>query len=397
MTEAYKKLQTEMGNELERILQYWETNTVDLKYGGFLGGIDHTGKVLPDAPKGIILNTRILWSFSAASNHLKTDRYRQLCDRAYDYLCTYFKDSINQGVFWELDHAGNSINSRKQIYAQAFAIYALSEYYVYSKKNEARLWAISLFETIETTAKDRLKGGYFEAYNRDWSPIEDMRLSEKDMNASKTMNTHLHILEAYTRLADIYENNDLTTSLHELVQLFQTKFLNKENHYDLFFDTDWNLLSSAISYGHDIETSWLVIEAAKRLENKTILKKVEQTAIKVADTFIEEAIALDGGVINEKDSESGHLDTDRHWWPQVEALIGLNYAYRLTENRKHTKCSLSIWEFIKTNILDYQNGEWYFRVDENGKPYEQEDKVSMWKAPYHTTRACILLNSSAVK
>nr|WP_299173697.1 AGE family epimerase/isomerase [uncultured Allomuricauda sp.] len=397
MTEAYKKLQTEMGNELERILQYWETNTVDLKYGGFLGGIDHTGKVLPDAPKGIILNTRILWSFSAASNHLKTDRYRQLCDRAYDYLYTYFKDSINQGVFWELDHAGNPINSRKQIYAQAFAIYALSEYYVYSKKNEARLWAISLFETIETTAKDRLKGGYFEAYNRDWSPIEDMRLSEKDMNASKTMNTHLHILEAYTRLADIYENNDLTTSLHELVQLFQTKFLNKENHYDLFFDTDWNLLSSVISYGHDIETSWLVIEAAKRLENKTLHNEVEQTAIKVADTFIEEAIALDGGVINEKDSESGHLDTDRHWWPQVEALIGLNYAYGLTENRKYKSCSLSIWEFIKKNILDYQNGEWYFRVDENGNPYEQEDKVSMWKAPYHTIRACILLNSSAVK
>ncbi len=391
MIEAYTELKVEMENELHRILEYWTTQTIDEKHGGFFGRIDHNNRVIADSPKGIILNTRILWSFSAVSNHLQTDQYRNLCDRAYQYLYSYFMDDKHHGVFWELDHQGKPTNTRKQTYAQAFAIYALSEYYVHSKKEEAKTWAINLFETIEQNAKDQIKGGYFEAFNEDWSPIEDMRLSLKDMNASKTMNTHLHLLEAYTRLADIYQNNDLKKSLKELVLLFQQKILNKENHYDLFFDKDWNLLSTTISYGHDIETSWLVIEATKRLEDEALLNEVEQTAIRVADSFIKEAIASDGSVINEKDSQTGHLDSDRHWWPQVEALIGLKYAYELTANLKYIRHSLPIWQFIKKNMLDFENGEWYFRVDENGTPYE-EDKVGMWKAPYHTTRACILLN-----
>ncbi len=395
MTEAYNALKVEMGDELLRILNYWSTRTIDEEHGGFFGGIDHTNKIIENAPKGIILNTRILWSFSAASNHLKTDQYSSLCNRAHHYLHTYFKDNTHHGVFWELNHSGKPTNTRKQIYAQAFAIYALTEYYIYSKKEEAKTWAINLFKAIEKTAKDSINGGYLEAFNEDWSPIGDMRLSPKDMNAAKTMNTHLHILEAYTRLADIHADKGLKKSLGELVQLFQHTFLSRENHYELFFDEDWNLLSNSISYGHDIETAWLVIEAAKRLGNETILRTAEQSAIKVADTFIEEAIAIDGAVINEKNARTGHVDTDRHWWPQVEALVGLHYVYELTGNPNYLRSSLPIWEFVKKNMLDYKNGEWYFRVDENGTPYG-EDKVSMWKAPYHTTRACILLNSSSL-
>ncbi|WP_418511192.1 AGE family epimerase/isomerase [Corallibacter sp.] len=389
----YKTLKSELNNELYNILNYWIENTLDLKYGGFVGRIDHYNNIIPEASKGIILNTRILWSFSAASNHLKTNEYQNICDRAYDYLKKHFNDPINEGLYWELDFKGNTTNSRKQIYAQAFGIYALSEYYMFSKNEDAKNWATKLFKLIEKHAKDTKKLGYLEAFNKDWSPIKDMRLSEKDMNASKTMNTHLHILEAYTSLAKIYDNDDLKESLTVLTSLFLNTFLNKENHYELFFDDDWNLLSHSVSYGHDIEAAWLVIEAAKQINNNELLKKANKVAIDVANTFLAEGIDTEGAVINEKNISTNHKDTDRHWWPQVEALVGLKYAYELTNDNKYINASQKIWQFTKNNLLDSKNGEWFFRVDKLGNIYKNEDKVSMWKAPYHTSRACIMLNN----
>ena len=164
------------------------------------------------------------------------------------------------------------------------------------------------------------------------------------------------------------------------------------NHYNLFFDKNWKLLSNSVSYGHDIETAWLLIEAAKIVGNVDLLNQTRKLAIKVADTFLDEAIDADGAVMNEKNLDTNHLDTDRHWWPQVEALIGLNYVYNLSKGQKYLDNSVNIWNFTKRNLIDRVNGEWFFRVDKNGNPYTEEDKVSMWKAPYHTSRACIILN-----
>ena len=393
MVKAYEQLKSELKEELKRILKYWCTNTLDQEFGGFVGRISYDNNVVPNAPKGIILNSRILWSFSAASNHLKTKEYLDICDRAYRYLKSNFNDGFHEGVFWELEYNGKPLNKRKQVYAQAFTIYALSEYYLFSKNEEAKNWAIQLFNQIEKVAKDHKKGGYLEAFNQDWSSIEDMRLSEKDMNAAKTMNTHLHVLEAYTTLLKIYDHEGLRNSLKELVMIFQEKFLNKNNHYDLFFDEEWKLLSNTISFGHDIETAWLVIEAAKMVEDDDLLNQTKKTALKVAQTFLDEALDDEGAVMNEKNLDTNVLDSDRHWWPQVEALIGLNYAYKMNNNQDFIDHSIKIWDFTKEFLIDRLDGEWHFRVDKNGKIYTQEDKVSMWKAPYHTTRACILLNS----
>ena len=392
MIESYKQLKVELNKELIQILSYWANNTLDLEFGGFLGQIDHYNSVIPKAPKGIILNTRILWSFSAASNHLKTNQHKVICDRAYTYLKDFFRDKEHKGVYWELDYKGNPINKRKQVYAQAFTIYALSEYYIFSKNEEAKNWAIELFEDLEKHANDKLNKGYFEAFNNDWSPIEDMRLSDKDMNASKTMNTHLHVLEAYTSLLKVYDIPQLKNALRLLVEVFLQHFLNDKNHYELFFDDQWNLLSNSVSYGHDIEAAWLLIDAVKLLNDGELLNQVNTTALRVADTFLEEGIDNDGAVINEKNLATNHIDSDRHWWPQVEALIGLNYAYNLNNDQKYITNSLKIWDFTKRNLIDYENGEWFFRVDKNGNVYTQEDKVSMWKAPYHTSRACMILN-----
>lgn len=390
----YDTLQLELDQELKNILNYWSGNTLDKKYGGFVGRIDSENIVVSNASKGVILNTRILWSFSAASNYLKSSEYKAICNRSYQYLKDFFKDKVYGGVFWELNYKGEPINKRKQVYAQSFAIYALSEYYILTKDEEAKNWAIELFNLIEKHARDYSANGYIEAFNEDWRSIEDMRLSTKDMNASKTMNTHLHILEAYTRLLSIYNSENVKNALKNLIELIQQKFLNRKYNYDLFFNDNWDLQSNIISYGHDIETAWLVIDAARAVGDKKLIKETESTAIKVADVFLNEGIDNEGAVINEKNLSINELDTDRHWWSQMEALVGLNYIYKLTNNPKYLEVSLKIWEFTKTHLIDTKHGEWYFRVDKNGEVYSQEDKVSMWKAPYHTSRACMLVQNS---
>ncbi|GAB5523076.1 MAG: cellobiose 2-epimerase [Roseivirga sp.] len=392
MNRPFDLLQYEMGEALINILDYWRKNTPDHVHGGFYGRITHQNKVVQGASKGIILNTRILWSFSAAANHLNTQEHNSMEDRAFDYLRDHFLDKEHGGVFWELDYLGQPINKRKQVYAQAFAIYALAEYYLLTKKPEALSMAIGLFELIEKHSKDSEKSGYIEAFAHDWSPLEDMRLSHKDMNASKTMNTHLHILEAYTTLLKVYDNTALRASLKELVELFLYKFLSDKYHYDLFFDDDWQQISHTISYGHDIETAWLVMEAARAINDKALLEQSETMARKVIDTFLNEALDAEGAVINELDLNTGEKDTDRHWWPQVEAIIGLAFAYRMTGKLRYTEHAARIWHFVKQHLIDHKHGEWYFRVDAHGKVYTDEDKVSMWKAPYHSTRACIMLN-----
>lgn len=386
-------LKYELHDELENILNYWENNTLDLEYGGFYGRIDHKNRVVEKASKGAILNTRILWSFSAASNYLKTDRYAKTTGRAYQYLIDHFIDKKYGGIYWDLDYSGKPVNTRKQVYAQAFGIYAFSEYYQHTQLAAAKDQAIALFELIEKHARDQKKGGFLEAFGEDWSELEDMRLSEKDMNVAKTMNTHLHILEAYTSLYRIYKDPQLEQSLQALIELFLNTFYNQKNHhYHLFFDTDWQLKSQTISYGHDIETAWLVMEAAQEISNKALMEQASHTAIEVIDTFLSEALDADNAVINEKDLNTGHIDKDRHWWPQVEAMIGLSFAYRMTWKQKYTRHATDIWSFVKDHLLDTTYGEWHFRVDPQGKVYTEEDKVSMWKAPYHTVRACIMIN-----
>ncbi|MEM6685520.1 MAG: AGE family epimerase/isomerase [Bacteroidota bacterium] len=392
MRDTYENLQSEVHAELLQILTYWSTQTVDHEYGGFLGKIDFYNTVVPKAHKGIILNTRILWAFSKSGNYLNIKQYETICDRAFSYLRTHFRDTKHKGVFWEVDYTGKPINKRKQIYAQAFAVYALSEYYLFSKNEDVKLWAIEIFNTLETHAKDHNRGGYLEAFQEDWSPIEDMRLSEKDLNAAKTMNTHLHLLEAYTTLLKIYDHAAVKTALTSLINLFFDTFLNGDYHVELFFDAAWNLMSDSISYGHDIEAAWLIMEAANEVGDEHLIKKSNQIAIQIADQFLKTALDKNGAVINEKNRKTNHIDTDILWWSQVEAMVGLDYVYKLTSDKKYIDAAIKIWSHTKKHIIDHTHGEWHFRIDKNNHPYTIEDKVSMWKAPYHTTRACILLN-----
>ncbi len=392
LTTSTIALKEEISEELENILHYWQKFSIDEVNGGFVGKRNHQNIVDKNASKGIILNTRILWTFSAISNHKKYKSTLEYAQRAYQYLLLKFQDHENGGVFWELDAWGNPLNKRKQIYAHAFAIYALSEYFTLTEDETANAWALSLFHLIEKHAHDNQKQGYIEAFNEEWHPIADMRLSDKDFNAAKTMNTHLHVLEAYTSLFVVTGNSEVKEALENLINLMLNRFYNSKNHhFKLFFNERWDHLDQKISYGHDIEALWLLIEAAKSINNTLLLESIKSLVSPIIRTFLAEAYSKGRGIINEKDISTKHVDTDRHWWPQAEAMVGLHYAYEITQNSEYLDALKDIWNYTKENIIDHKNGEWFFRVDENNIPYEKEDKVGMWKCPYHNSRALIIL------
>ena len=383
-------LRAEMKAELiERILPFWMERTVDDVHGGFVGRINHENEIVPRAEKGLVLNARILWTFSAAYRVLGDERYRALAERAYGYLARAFRDPEHGGYYWMLTHDGRPADPRKHIYAQAFALYGISEYALATSSAAARDEVIALFELIEHHAHDGDHGGYLEAFDRSWSPLEDARLSDKDARESKSMNTHLHLLEAYTNLYRLRPDEELLGRLRGLVELFVGRtFRGDTGHFVLFFDSAWHPKSTAISYGHDIEASWLLLDAADVIGDADLRARVRDRAVEIARLTLEEGQDDDGGLFNEGGPD-GIVDTDKDWWPQAEAIVGYLRAYRETGDVAFVEAAEAAWEFIKRFVRDVENGEWFCRVSRAGVPYESEDKVGPWKCPYHSGRACL--------
>ncbi|TDO24234.1 AGE family epimerase/isomerase [Pedobacter duraquae] len=376
--------------ELKSILDYWGKHTLDELHGGYIGQIDEHELAHSDAAKGSVLNARILWSFSAAYNLNANPNYLELANRSFDYIATYFVDKEYGGVYWTVDHLGNPLDTKKQIYAIAFTIYGLAEYYKASRKEAALELAKSLFSVIETHSFDQLKGGYLEAFTRDWQEIPDLRLSDKDANEKKTMNTLLHILEAYTCLYSVWPDGNLRTQLIGLISVFNEFIIGADDHLQLFFDENWNLKSQQISYGHDIEASWLLLEAAKAIGDASVLLETEATAVRIAKAALK-GMDPDGGMNYEYDPVSQHLDADKHWWVQAEAMVGFFNAWELSGEEIYLNTCDQIWNFIQDYILDKQNGEWIWGVHADHSRIAGEDKVGLWKCPYHNSRACIEL------
>ena len=381
----------EFHDELIRnILPFWMDHMVDLENGGFYGRVDGNEERHERADKSVILNTRILWTFSAAYLFTDDPRYLAIADRAYHYIKAHFIDRSFEGVFWMLDYTNRPISTKKQVYAQAFAIYAFSEYYRATGQKEALDYGISLFHTLEKFSFDRKYNGYLEAFDREWRLLSDFRLSEKDANEVKTMNTHLHVLEAYTRLYSCWPDLGLKHQLENLVTLFLDKFINEDYHFNLFFDEKWQLRSNTISYGHDIEGSWLLVEAALALGDRELIHKVEEAALKMVDACLQ-GIDEDGALFNEKDNDNGTVDTDKHWWPQAEALVGFVSAWQVSKDEKYLHYAKKNWQFIKKHMIDRKHGEWTWRVTQTHDRVNSEDKAGPWKCPYHNGRAMMEL------
>jgi mannobiose 2-epimerase len=387
---AWIRWRDELGHELtENILAYWMNYLPDEKLGGFHGHVTHTNQVVEGAPRGAVQNARILWTFSAAFRCYHKRVYLDMAVRAYDYITTRFLDGEWGGVYWELDEQGRVTSPRKQIYAIAFTVYAMAEYHLATGKEEPLLTARRLYSEIETHAFDRELNGYTEALGRNWEPIGDLRLSEKDENESKTMNTHLHILEAYTHLFRAWKDPGLAYSLKNLVELFLERFIDPRNHHlRLFFDDRWHLKSSLVSYGHDIECSWLLHEASLVLGNQQLIHRSEKAAVEMARSTIS-GLDGDGGLFYEYFPEEDRSDTDKHWWPQAEAMVGFFNAFQLSGEEEFLAKSLESWNFIRTFLVDRDFGEWFWSVDRNGHPQTRKEKAGFWKCPYHNGRACL--------
>jgi mannobiose 2-epimerase len=384
----YKEIEKELK---ENILAFWN-KAVDRENGGFFGKILNNGEIIKDSPKSAVLNTRILWTYSAVYKKFEEEKYLELARRAYDYLEKSFRDTEEGGIFWMLDYKGDPIDTKKQIYAQAFCIYALAEYYAISNSAYALNWAIEIFELIEEHSFDHEYPGYFEALDRNWNPKVDVRLSEKEPNVNKTLNTHLHIFESYTNFLKVWRNGKLKKQLKQLTNIILDKIIDsKTGHFNLFFDERWNLKSNLFSYGHDIEGSWLLVAAAELLGDKALTERLRKASLRLANITLEEGLDKDGGVMNDGDI-NGVIDTDKHWWPQAEAMVGTLNAFQISGNRKFLDASYNCWNFVKKHVIDYENGEWFFRVTREGNPYYAEEyKLGPWKAPYHNARACLEL------
>ena len=384
-------MKTEMQDVLQKnILRFWLDKMVDQEHGGFYGRIDGHEHLHADAEKGAILNARILWAFSAAYRVLGDKTYLEAASRAKHYIIDHFIDPEYGGVYWSLDCNGKPLDTKKQFYAIGFAIYGMSEYARATGDAEALKVAIDLYRCIEEHALDHEYNGYIEAMTRDWQPIADMRLSELDANYPKSQNTHLHIIEPYTNLYRVWKSDELKASLHNLIDIFTDRILNPETHHlDLFFDMDWKRGAGALeSYGHDIECSWLIHEAALVLGDAEVLKKVEPIVEMVAKAS-EKGLNADGSMVHEANLDTGYVDSDLHWWVQAEAVVGFFNIYQYFGDESALQKAQHCWTYIKENLIDNKNGEWHWSRRKDGTLNLDDDKAGFWKCPYHNSRMCL--------
>ena len=383
-------LKREVEEELTRnILPFWMDKMTDNVNGGFYGRITGTDELVPEAEKGAVLNARILWTFSAAYRLLRREEYLATATRAKRYLIDHFYDKEYGGVYWSLDYKGRPLDTKKQIYALGFAIYGLSEYHRATGDGESLDYAIRLFESIEQHSFDVQLNGYCEALARDWSALADMRLSDMDENERKTMNTHLHILEPYANLYRVWKDERLQQQLRNLIVLFTDKILNPATgHLELFFSDDWRSKYRIISYGHDIEASWLIHEAALVLGDKTLLEKVEPLVEFIA-AAAGEGITADGSMVYETFEDKAQTDTDRHWWVQAENVVGHVNLYQYFGDEVALHKAFRCWDFIKQHLIDHEHGEWHWSIHADGTVNTADDKAGFWKCPYHNGRMCM--------
>jgi mannobiose 2-epimerase len=383
MQDLRQKVEAEL---LSDILPFWLKYSIDDEFGGFRGQISNDLTIDPHAAKGLILNSRILWTFSKAFSVYHDPLYLAAARRAYEYLTRYFWDAEFGGVYWMLDYLGKPHDTKKRIYGQAFTVYSLAEYFHASGDADALEKALRMVRSIESSSHDAEHGGYFETYERDWTLALDQRLSDVDMDEKKSMNTHLHLMEAYATLLRFHEDATVRLRLRELIEIFLDHVVDAStNHFIMFFDEEWRPRSNKISFGHTIEGSWLLCEAAEILGDAGLLARVREVAVKMAQTVFEQGLDSDGGLLYELNP----TDTDKHWWPQAEAVVGFLNAYELTGQPHFLKAAQRSWEFIDKYIIDHQHGEWFWRVSKSGVPSDEQYKVDPWKCPYHNGRACI--------
>ncbi len=371
---------------LRNILPFHMQFAVDQEQGGFYGRIDSDRTVHANAVKGLVQHSRILWTFAHAYLHYQDPAYLQMASRAYWYLLSSFWDAYHQGFIWLVDAGGFPVDTHKIVYGQAFAIYGLSEYFLASGDRRSLAVAIALFERLEQKAVDPQFGGYFDAFHKDWRFTDAVNVDETAVPTVKSMNTHLHMLEAYSNLLRAWDSPQLRARLHALVQIMREQIINQETgQMKLHFTAAWRSLTESVSYGHDIEASWLLVEAAELLGDEELLGGIIPTAIQMAQVVYDEGLNEDGSLRDDDQND------DRTWWIQAEAMVGFLNAYQLSGETHFLNASTNCWRYVQDALLDRRCGEWIWGLDSDGAPIPRS-KAGLWKAPYHNGRACMEIN-----
>lgn len=371
------------------MLPFWLRYAPAVNEPAFVGEVSDDLVPNPTAERGMLLTARILWTFAAAYRRYARPEYLAMAARAYRDLQVNFRDAAEGGYWWVLRADGTVSQDHKQVYGQAFALYALTEYYAATRRPEILREAVAVFELLETRARDPLHGGYFEAFDRTWRPVADMRLSAVDLNAPKSQNTHLHLLEAYTALLHLWPDGRLRRALRELTGLMLAKIIDPATgHLRLFFSSDWTPASDTISYGHDIEASWLLTAAGAVLADAPLLVRIRPWVKKIAAATLAQGVDADGGLFNQG-GPGGVTDPHKEWWPQAEALVGFINAAGLTGEARYWSAALRTWNFIELRLIDRRHGEWFRGVTREGVVLPEKPKLSFWKCPYHNGRAAL--------
>ena len=365
---------------MDNILRFWTENMQDPR-GGYYGRMSSSGEIDESAPKGVVLNTRILWAMSAAYRAGRKEEHLLAATRAKDYMVENFFDHKHGGVYWTLDTDNNRLDARKQAYAQAFAIYALCEYIRATGDESPLNYAKNLYTVLEKELRDRENGGYVEALERDWSECKGC-----DCSSVKRIGTQIHVLEALSALYEIWPDPQVRESLVSLLEVFVEKIYNPETgHLNNKFDKEWNPLCNCCSFGHEMEASWILLHAAFCVGDICLVNRVR----KVSDAAYRAGscgIQLDGSLVKGISGE-GKYDCDRYWWAQAEAVVACLYVWKYRGCPEAARKALRCWDYISSNFLS-PKGEWYRRLSADGKPYPEDDLVSADKGPYHNTRMC---------
>lgn len=376
--------------EIDAVLQYWINFTVDESRGGFYGMVDNDNVPDTHAPKGLVLNSRILWAFSAAAIYTDNEVYKTMAGKSFAYIQQYFIDETYGGAYWSVDADGNKLDTKKQVYGIAFCIYGLTEFVKLTQNRKALDLAIQLYETIERYARDETAGGYIEAFQQNWQPIADLRLSDKDSNTPKTTNTHLHIVEAYANLYEVWPDEQLADTIKYILSIFDKHIIDKQTHHlQLFFTKDWQSQTATCSFGHDIEAAWLLQHCAEVIKKSVYSQYFKTIAVKMAQVT-RNWVDKDGALWYEVDISGKVINKQKHWWVQAEAMVGFYNAYQLTGNKLYRQLVTGAWQFVQLYLIDNETGEWFWGVDEHYRLLP-EPKAGFWKCPYHNVRACLQL------
>ena len=378
----------------EHIIPFW-VGMQDKEFGGFYGMLDIDLNLDKKAKKGCILNSRILWFFSNVHLMYGDETSLSMAKHAYEFLKKYMIDTENGGIYWAVTYDGKPLDTTKHTYNQAFAVYAHSSYYDATKDAEALKLAYELVDVIENKCCD--KGGYLEAFDIHFNPAGNDKLSENGVEAGRTMNTLLHVFEAYTELYRVDHKEEIGNRLRWMLDIFVDKMYNPAlKRQEVFFDMEYNTLIDLHSYGHDIETAWLIDRGLEVLEDEAYSKKLEPVINNLEANVYR--LAFDGNALY-NECEKGVNDTKRIWWVQAEAIVGFLNAYtKKPEKTEYIQAVEKIWAYTKEYLIDKRPGsEWFSEVDEAGVPFTRKPIVEPWKCPYHNGRMCLEVIKRAKK